>query len=786
MFRQLWLVAILTAGFGFGGPAWADDSPVKSATLQRVGFGGQFKVGEWTPLTVAVESTAACRLRLEVEVSDPEGQRAIWPADYELSAAGRHRLSLLFQPGRLETTLRPRLIVRNVDGDQEWTVPVAAGVGPAAQLMQTALPHSVLLVGALGNPGGLGEEIENKAGDELPESMIPIRVATLSGPEELVVSDAEGPESTFDNATGLKSLDTIVIAGQYQMTSEQSKALRTWVMLGGHLVLSIGKDVKSYEESPLAGWLSGDAESHPPFRLTGETMFRNLSALENFAGKTADPIPIDLQNPVPGVKIEPGQDAETKISVLSGPLVIRSPYGFGTVTVIGLSLADEPIQSWPSLTEAMRELLWDVRLPTVTVAKAAGSQLAYSGITEFATQLHSALQTFRPVDRLSTWAIIGLMAVYLLVIGPVDYFVVNQLFGRPRLTWLTFPLLVAVAAVAGVWISRSHNGEELLVSQVNVLDYDASTETLRSRSWVSIYSPETRRYQVSLEPDGLVRGSIADNSNPPQVRMSWFGIPETTFGGMYREGGQSLLPPQYRFSPGGKRIENLPISIWGAKALKGEWCDQGGAWVEAHLEFPKGSPKQMRGTIRHNFPVPITDWFLAYNTVVFLPRTNLATGEADPFPPGTPWPPNDPKWQRVDQREISGYLTRAVAKQFQRKGETNNKIDAIRMEQEPYDPLAEGNPDPLGDIVRMLTFHRQVGGKQYTGLDNYALGDMDLSGRLGLKRAVLYGRLDIPGTALHIKDHEPRESRRATFIRIVLPVEEIPVESSTPLPLGQP
>src|SRR5690606_24827277 len=130
------------------------------------------------------------------------------------------------------------------------------------------------------------------------------------------------------------------------------------------------------------------------------------------------------------------------------------------------------IKSWPSLPQAMRELLWDAKLPTGARAKAAGNQLAYSGISEFATQLHSALQTFPGVDRLSTWAIIGMMAVYLLVIGPLDYLLVHQVLGKPQLTWLTFPILVALAVAAGVWVSRTHNGEELLTSQVNVLDYD--------------------------------------------------------------------------------------------------------------------------------------------------------------------------------------------------------------------------------------------------------------------------------------------------------------------------
>jgi hypothetical protein len=331
-----------------------------------------------------------------------------------------------------------------------------------------------------------------------------------------------------------------------------------------------------------------------------------------------------------------------------------------------------------------------------------------------------------------------------------------------------------LAAVIGVGISRAHNGEALLTSQVDVLDYDVSTKTLRSRSWLSIYSPESQRYQIALEPQRLETASPREGHDP-KVRMSWFGIPETTFGGMYREGGQSISPPVYQFSSKANRLDNLPIPIWGAKSLTGEWCESGETWVESRLVSPRQG--QLRGTIRHHFPVPITDWFLAYDTRVFLARPNLTTGEVDPLPSGSDWPRNDPNWDRTRQREIGGYLTRTVARQ------RGDKADSIRSEQAPYDPLAEDNPDPFGDIVRILTFHQQVGGKQYTGMENHALRDMDLSGRLNLKRAVLYGKLDFKPSKLSIKDHEPKESRQATFIRIVLPVEIQHAEDHLPLPL---
>ena len=595
-------------------------------------------------------------------------------------------------------------------------------------------------------------------------------LAAPINPADLTVSSAVGERTAFTNASGLEAIDTFVISGRYDLTKVQSEALRSWVTLGGHLILSVGKDLEAYQNSPLADWVSGASGDEGPetFRLTGPTSFLRLDALESYAGKDSDQILIDWQKPVAGVKIEPGNSAETILLVLSGPLIVRAPYGMGTVTFLGLSLSDEPIRSWPSLPKALRQLLWDTRPVATGGTAAAAKQLAYSGISEFATQVQTALVTFPSVKRLSTWAVIGLLTVYLLVIGPVDYLLVHHLLRRPRLTWLTLPVLVAGTAFLAAWMAKSQNGEQLMVSQVDVLDYDESTRTMRSRSWASLYSPETRRYGVSLKPAALAGTSI-ENSDAPDVRMSWFGTPESSFGGMYREGGQQIQPPQYQFSTKASSIENLPIPIWGSKSITGEWCRQGAVWVESDLESPRERERQLRGTIRHNFPVPLTDWFVAYKTRVFLPRVNPATGEADPLAPGKEWPPNDPTWDRVNQREIGGYLTRTVAKQFHQSEESG---PAIFREQQPYDPLAPANPDPLGDIFRILSFHQMVGGKQYSGLDNHFFRGMDLSDRLGLNQAVLFGRLDLPAAELQIEDHTPQQNLRATFVRIVLPVRK--------------
>ncbi|MCA9071934.1 MAG: hypothetical protein KDA84_23560 [Planctomycetaceae bacterium] len=763
-----------------GSPATrAAGSPVKSATLERVGFDGRFKVGQWTPFVVRVETDGPCQAELQVEVADDDGNRTVWTEDFALDSAGTHRLAMLFQAGRLNVNFRPRVVATTGSGDdQQWTIPVTAGEGPFAQLSQKALTHEVLLVGTFGKPGGmpgdpdsLGKTVSEKTG----ENRIPTYVTPIQHPNEFTVVDNLDPGTAFTNATSLEALDVLVISGQYDFSESQSQSIKTWVTLGGHLILSVGSEWEDYQASPLADWISNEPASGGtprPFRITGTRTFLRLDNLESYAGGNPEPIEINRQNPVVAVKIEHEQNVEAKVPLSDGSLIAKSAYGMGTITLVGVSLSEDPVRSWSSLPQVVAKLLQEGERSGDSRSKSTNNQLAYTGIGEFATQLHTAVVMYPAVNRLSTWTIIAMMAAYLLVIGPLDYVLVHHVLGKPRLTWFTLPVLVVLVSAFCIWVARSQNGTDLITNQVDVLDYDVSTRTLRSRSWASIYSPETRRYQVSLEANPL---SQSANAKTPTVRMSWFGVPETSFGGMYREGGQQILPPQYRFAPGAKRIDNLPVPIWGAKAFTGEWFEQGTVWVESELESQR--PGQLKGNIRHNFPVPITDWFIAFDNWVFLPRTNLITGEPDALPPNVTWPPNPESWS-TNQRDLEGFLTQSVAKEFEQQDGVLKPTKSIRMEKAPYDPLAKGNPDPLGNIVRILSFYGKVGGKQYTGLDNYSFRKMDLSSRLQQQQAVLYGRLDISPTQLNVADHEIKKDRQTTVIRIVLPVKVTRQEES--------
>jgi hypothetical protein len=117
----------------------------------------------------------------------------------------------------------------------------------------------------------------------------------------------------------------------------------------------------------------------------------------------------------------------------------------------------------------------------------------------------------------------------------------------------------------------------------------------------------------------------------------------------------------------------------------------------------------------------------------------------------------------VFQRELRPFLTGILTMATDRFGSRSS--DVVRQKSN-YDPLSR---NPL-ELVRILTFHSELGGEHYTGLTNQLLDDEDCSHLLKLGRAILFGRLSQSLASIQ-HEHQPLEPDRETsFVRLILPV----------------
>ena len=84
-----------------------------------------------------------------------------------------------------------------------------------------------------------------------------------------------------------------------------------------------------------------------PVKLNGQTQVSPFDSLESFTGGSHQ---VAFENtPARVAKFEEIEARGGKViaSTLSTPLVVRGPYGFGRVTVIGLDVDTKPFAGWP-------------------------------------------------------------------------------------------------------------------------------------------------------------------------------------------------------------------------------------------------------------------------------------------------------------------------------------------------------------------------------------------------------------------------------------------------------
>lgn len=738
---------------GVPGLVWAAAPAVEADTkIDRVtvGLGGLFKVGRWTTLTAHLNSSPKGPVRLEVDAPDPEGSIVTFQSPpVELSSKGPRVVSAPFKMGRLAGTLSVRVADQN---GVLFSRQLRVSAEPDADIVPP-LRQSVFLFGHVRQPGSSGGLSSDRI-TQLLTSETAGQSEAGSAPSartNIEVVDIDTADSLPTSAEAYAAVDAIMLDSPANLTLAQSQALEGWVRSGGHLVVALGKVAPTFAKSPLAAWI--------PIKVQGMARLGDLSAIESYCRQSSR-IMSPSDEPVEAARLNDGGN-QSLISTFEGSLLCRASCGLGRVTVLGVGFDKPQLVRWTGMAEFLRRLL-DLEETHTRRNQSLTSRLTQTGITELATQLDATQDEFPSITRVTTWPVMGLMVALLLVIGPIDYLIVHKLFNRPELTWITFPLIIAAAAGSAVWWGTSSKGDRLLANQLDIFDSDIGSGVTHVRSCSVLYSPENRRYNVSVDPESLQTFAPSPDAKKaeqnPTLRVGWHGRPESSFGGMYRAGGAEIVRPPYSIDANDREINGVPIAIWSSKNLETDWTGNTSNLVDDQLE--SRGPSRLEGSLRHHFPVPLEDWLVAYGHQVFRPHTDPKTGHAVPLLPDVPWLP-----VTASQRELAGYLTGATKVNTK---SINTSYEESHVEHADYDPL---DRDPVG-IMKMLTFHREAGSTLYTGLENGALRNSDWTPLLDLDRAVLIGAIRKPVIRWTVDGKQIVPETQLTIVRLLLPVHK--------------
>ena len=462
------LLAILAATLSLNSPTAALAQETSPISLEvEVGFDGKARVGNWVPVVVRLENQGP-DLSAEIHVIGSRGHpmsSGIYVDDVVLPRNGRKRLTLHVP----YMTAIPRLEVELVaDGE------VVASLEPPVNI----IGETDLFVGIVGQRAGAWNLL---------------RTLELPGQAREVVVAAIAPDTFPQRPEVLRAFDVIALGDVSVQTlpPEILEALEGWVAVGGTLILWGGSNA--------GGILEGLPERLMPVVVGDTTELEGILALESLGD---EPILTTLPIAVNSTQIVSGRVLAKEGDL---PLAVLSAYGKGRVLFLAFDPTAQPLVSWPGLPQMWRELLFqslphDVLFPDQVGRRSQGMPNATS---QRLYQLHNAMSNLPALEFPSFKVLLGLIAGYILLVGPINFLVLRRL-RRPGLTWLTIPVLVILFSGGAYLLAVQAKGSDLQVSSVSLVQEAPDTDWSRVQGMVGVLAPSQADYRVEVHGSSLV------------------------------------------------------------------------------------------------------------------------------------------------------------------------------------------------------------------------------------------------------------------------------------------
>ena len=412
--------------------------------------------------------------------------------------------------------------------------------------------------------------------------------------------------STPTTAPSLQSLDAL-----------RGQALVDWVGRGGHLVVAVGANWQAVRDSVLGPIL--------PALPNGQERVTSLEALDSFAGSTK-PITPPGTPPVMVTKLEEVEERGGKVLSIMGNL----PAGRPRAARLRPGDADRARRRPEALRRLARpgSLLGAGARPEARARRlrpaARGSRAAAGGSTSRASptsraSFASRLEQFPGVKLIPFGWVAFFIFLYILLIGPGDYFFLKKVLKRMELTWITFPTIVVTVSLLAYFAAYRLKGNDLLVNKVDVVDVDqAGGPGAGPNAGERVQPAEPRlRHRASCpSPRPGPRGSPAGRPRAPRAsrrgRRRHRGRDDlvqrararSSAAWGARAAGSASAAAATRTSPPAalERLENVRIPIWSTKTITAAWFGPAGPLVEADLQ-PVGTDR-LAGTVtnRQSYP----------------------------------------------------------------------------------------------------------------------------------------------------------------------------------------
>ena len=330
---------------------------------------------------------------------------------------------------------------------------------------------------------------EVRTGLEYGDNMEPLNVGILSNDAAALhyfdgeyldnqfgigVRTTELTQQSFpEDASALGSMAFLVI-NQFEtekLSKEQMDAMISWVEQGGVLILGTGTSAKQVLSGFPSEYLGGEI---------GNNHKKEMVYDAHNGKETVEVESVDL-------KVNGGTLLK---DIVNGAKIWRVEKGNGSVIVTDFDLGSQSINEWSNNGEFATTLLEE------TMSDIVKSHFSYVYFgNNYDTSMANALNFYDGIAFPKTASYIILFTLYILIIGPIGYFILKKKDKREKI-WILIPI-TALVFNGIIFISSSDSQVKDTVG-TTITMVDSSTSNWREEVFVSMLNPNKKAYAIQV------------------------------------------------------------------------------------------------------------------------------------------------------------------------------------------------------------------------------------------------------------------------------------------------
>ena len=452
--RFLILLFIVFLGAGF---VQAQDSSASISLSVEAGFDGTFRENDWIPVYIHITNDGEGlegRLVVRPETS-ASSVRDSYSVPISLPTGSQKSVFLYITAESFASEIRVEMITN--DG-------VVAAVEPA-RLRSVQSRDQIHVVVTQSASGALDLSSVHDGGYNAYQSNWRI-------------------ENIPDRETALEAIDTLVFSDidSGTLSAGQKQAITDWVAQGGHLLVTGGVDWQS-TASGLIDLL--------PIKPDNSRTLDNLTALAKWLRFGGDQL---VQQTVVATGSLQAGSRVLASGADNTPLLIRRTLGAGTIDYLTATPSALPLRGWGGLGE-----MW------LALASSVNPKPGWSyGIADW-DQVSNAVNILPGVNLLpDILPLIGFLALYIALIGPLNYIVLNRI-NRREWAWLTIPIFIVLFSALAWTFGFNLRGSEVTLSRLSVVQSWPDSERAHVQQLVGLLSPRRTQYSLTNSGDSFLR-----------------------------------------------------------------------------------------------------------------------------------------------------------------------------------------------------------------------------------------------------------------------------------------